>query len=271
MMLKIRQIAESEIPKLQNFPPEDWNLDLPRLFSLHIGHPYFYPAVAELKGKIVGCGIGIIHGSASWLGTIIVLPEFQRQGIGQQITSHLIDYCRKNGCISHLLIASEMGEPIYRRLGFRITSTYVFFKRDSIIPIQHISHVREMRQEDFSAVMQLDREVTGEERSQFIERFFSTGWIYAGNTSSEITGFYLPDFGAGIILARTADAGLELMKARLTHGKTTAVVPATNTIAQEFLLSAGFQEYRTAPRMVLGNDVKWQPAMMYNRGAGYCG
>jgi hypothetical protein len=175
-----------------------------------------------------------MHGSVSWLGTIIVLPEYRRQGIGQKITSHLIDYCRSKGCTSQLLTASEMGEPIYRKLGFEINSTYVFYKRESIVPTQQISNVREMREEDFLAVKRLDIEVTGEDRSQFIERFLSTGWIYSSGTYAGITGFYLPDFGGGLIIAREAGAGLELMKLRLNRGKTTAVVPATNIIAQEF-------------------------------------
>jgi ribosomal protein S18 acetylase RimI-like enzyme len=270
-MLRIRQILESEIYQLQNFAPEDWNLDIPRLFTFHFGHSYFYPVVAEMDDRIVGCGIGIIHAAVSWLGTIIVLPEYRRQGIGEKITSNLIDYCRSKGCTSQLLTASEMGEPIYRRLGFEINSTYVFYKRESIVPTQHISNVREIRQEDFLAVKELDREVTGEDRSQFIERFLSTSWIYSTNTSVGTRGFYLPDFGGGLIIARDADAGLELMKLRLNRGKTTAVVPATNTIAREFLTSEGFQEYRTSPRMVLGNKINWQPSMMYNRATGYCG
>ncbi|MCX6120794.1 MAG: GNAT family N-acetyltransferase [Ignavibacteriales bacterium] len=274
-MLRIRQILESEIPLLQNFPPEDWNLDLPRLFSFHFGHSYFYPSIAEVDDKIVGCGIGIIHGSISWLGTIIVLPEYRRQGIGQKTTSHLIDYCRSKGCTSQLLTASAMGEPIYRKLGFEIGSMYVFYKRESIVPTQHISHVREMRQEDFLTVKQLDREVTGEDRYQFIERFFSTGWIYTADTSAGstggIAGFYLPDFGGGLIIARTADAGLGLMKLRLNRGKKTAVVPEANRIAQELLSSVGFQEFRRSPRMILGSEVYWQPTMMYNRATGYCG
>jgi ribosomal protein S18 acetylase RimI-like enzyme len=270
-MLKIREILESEIPQLQNFPPEDWNLDLPRLFSFHFGHSYFYPAIAELNSKIVGCGIGIMHAPISWLGTIIVLPEYRRQGIGKKVTTNLIDYCRSKGCTSHLLTASEMGESVYRKLGFEINSTYVFYKRESIVPTQHISNVREMREEDFLIIKELDREVTGEDRFQFIKRFFSTGCIYAPDTFARISGFFLPDFGGGLIIARNSAAGLELMKVRLNRGKTTAVVPATNTIAREFLTSEGFQEYRTSPRMILGNKVNWQPAMMYNRATGYCG
>jgi len=270
-MLRIRKILKSEIHQLQNFPPEDWNLDLPKLFSFHFGHSYFYPSIADVDNKIVGCGIGIMHGSVSWLGTIIVLPEYQRQGIGKKITTNLIDYCRSKGCSSHLLIASELGEPVYRKLGFEINSTYVFYKRESIVPTQHISNVKEMREEDFLMIKELDSEVTGEDRFQFIKRFFSTGWVYAADTSASISGFYLPDFGGGLIIARNPAAGLELMKLRLNHGKTTAVVPATNTIAQEFLTSEGFQEYRTSSRMILGKKVNWQPTMIYNRATGYCG
>ena len=181
-MVIIRQILESEIYHLQNFPPDDWNLDLPRLFSFHFNHPYFYPVVAEADGRIVGCGIGIIHGAVGWLGTIIVLPEYRRQGIGQKITTHLIDYNRRKGSSTHLLTASEMGEPIYRKLGFEISSTYVFYKRESSIPTRDISDVREIQQKDFHSIKVLDREVTGEDRFQFIERFLSTGWIYDSGT-----------------------------------------------------------------------------------------
>jgi ribosomal protein S18 acetylase RimI-like enzyme len=270
-MLKIRQILESEIPQLQNFPPEDWNLDLPRLFTFHFGYPYFYPIVAEVESKIVGCGIAMIHGNVSWLGTIIVLPEYRKQGIGNKITRNLIEYCRSKGCTSELLTASEMGESVYRKLGFEINSTYVFYKKESVAAIRHISNVREMRQEDFPAVKKLNREVTGEDRFQFIERFLSAGWIYSKNKSDGVTGFCLPDLGGGLIIAHDADAGLELMKLRLNRCKTTAVIPETNTIAREFLISEGFHEYRTSPRMILGGKVNWQPAKMFNRATGYCG
>jgi GNAT superfamily N-acetyltransferase len=274
-MLRIRQLLEPEIHQLKNFSPEDWHLDLPRLISFHFGHSYFYPVAAELDNKIVGCGICMIHGSIGWLGTIIVLPEYRKQGIGQNITRTLIEYCRSKGCTSQLLIASEMGEPIYRRLGFEIDASYVFYRRDSIVPIRHISSVRELKQEDFLSIKKLDREMTGEDRFQIIERFLSTGWIYATDTSIDvkgsIAGFYLPDLGGGLIIARTTDAGLELMKLRINRGKTTAVVPQTNTVAREFLTSEGFREFRTSPRMILGKTVQWQPAMMYNRATGYCG
>ncbi|RPI05041.1 MAG: N-acetyltransferase [Ignavibacteriae bacterium] len=270
-MLKIRPLAESEIPQLKNFPPDEWNLDLPRLISFHYGRPYFFPAAAEVDGKIVGCGIGMVHHSIIWLGTIIVLPEYRRQGIGREITGELIAHGRENGCRSFLLSASEMGESVYRKLGFQNVTPYVFYRRESTAPIRDISHVREIQPEDFPAIKELDREATGEDRPQFIERYFSTGWIYKTFPTNGVTGFYLPDFGGGLIIARDSAAGVEFMKMRFNRGKKTAVIPEANTAAREFLLSEGFQEYRRSPRMILGEEVPWQPALMYNRATGYCG
>jgi GNAT superfamily N-acetyltransferase len=270
-LLRIRQIEQSEISQLQNFPPEDWNLDLQQLLSFHFGYPYFYPAAAEVDKKIIGCGIAIVHETISWLGTIIVLPEYRRRGIGKEITSHLMQYCKDRGCTTQLLTASALGESVYRKLGFRTSAEYVFYKRESIAPIQHISNVREVKQKDLQSIKRLDREVTGEQRFPFLKRFLSTGWVYDPGKPDHITGVYLPDFGSGLIITKDSEAGLALMKLRFNHGKTTAVVPSLNTIAREYLLSEGFQEYRTAPRMVLGQDVNWNPAMLYNRATGYCG
>jgi GNAT superfamily N-acetyltransferase len=270
-MIKIRPILKYEIDQLQGLPPEDWNLDLPQLFSFHLGHSYFYPAVAETDGKIMGCGIGMINGTVSWLGTIIVLPEYRRQGIGQAITEHLIEYCRSKGCTTQLLTASEMGEPLYRRLGFRTDSLYVFYKCETPHHFPDIPCVRKIQEQDFIPAKKLDREITCEDRFPYISRFFSTGWVYCANASSSIDGVFLSEMGQGFILARTPEAGIALMKLRVHLGKTSAVIPEANSIAKELLLAEGFQEYRRSPRMVLGRDLPWQPRMLYNRATGYCG
>jgi GNAT superfamily N-acetyltransferase len=271
MILRIRQIAQSEIPQLQNFPPEDWNLDLPRLFSFHFGQSYFYPIVAEVNNRIVGCGIGILHGTISWLGTIIVLPEYRRQGIGQKITKHLIQYCREQGCTTQLLTASEMGEPLYKKLGFRTNLVYEFYRRPSAVSYPQKLQVRKIQQEDIVSIRNLDREITGEERFPFLERFFSTGWVYVSEEAGSVRGIFLPEYGTGLILAKDSEAGIELMKLRLNGGKLTTVIPSANASAREFLETGKFQIYRITPRMFLGDEVKWQPALLYNRATGYSG
>jgi GNAT superfamily N-acetyltransferase len=270
-MVKIRQLLKSEIPLLQDFPPKDWNLDLSALVSFHFDRSYFYPIAAEVDNKIVGCGNGYCHGKVGWLGNIIVVPDYRRQGIGKALTSHLMEYLKNKGCKTQLLIATEMGESVYRILGFKTSSSYIFFKRESPVTPQKISNIRKIKKEDIPLIKRLDREISGEERFDFIERFLSTAWIYTKETSDNIKGVYLPDFSNGLVIAKDTEAGLELMKLRLNQGKTNAIIPSANTCAKEFLLSQDFKEHRVVPRMVMGTETSWQPKMVYNRGSGYCG
>ena len=271
-MYKIRPLLKSEIHLLKNFPPESWNLDLPVLISFHFDFPYFYPVVAEENNKIVGFGNGILNGAAGWLGNILVPSEFRRRGTGSEITRHLVEYFHSKGCTSQILIASEMGINIYSRLGFKESSTYQFLRKGSDIPAYPKNEdIRRINDNDVDLLKKFDEEISGEKRFNLIKRFFPTGWIYQQKKTKDIQGVFLPDLGGGLIFAKNSEAGLELIKFKLQMGKFRTVIPIENETALNFLKSLGFEIYSTAPRMVLGSDVNWQPKHIYNRAAGYCG
>jgi GNAT superfamily N-acetyltransferase len=271
-MIKIRQLLKSEINLLKNFPPEDWNIDLPGFISFHFGYKYFYPIVAEENNKIVGFGNGILNSAVGWLGNILVPPEYRRRGIGYQITKHLVNYFNNKGCTGQLLIASEMGKNIYKKIGFEISSAYHFFNAESNPQAYERNiNIKKIKEDDFLLFKKLDAEATGEKRYEFIKRFLPAGWVYKKERSKNIEGVYLPDLGSGLIFAKNPEAGLELLKFKLSLGKTRTVIPSENKIALNFLITKGCQPYSTAPRMVLGKEVSWQPKYIFNRAAGYCG
>ena len=56
--------------------------------------------------------IGNIHG-------VVTDPKFRRRGFGTAMTWAAIAEARKRGCTSIVLSASEMGYPVYRRMGFQ--------------------------------------------------------------------------------------------------------------------------------------------------------
>ena len=60
------------------------------------------------------------------VGTI---PEYRNRGLGEAMTWHAIRQGALAGCLIASLQASEMGEPIYRRMGFRTTTHYRTFTR----------------------------------------------------------------------------------------------------------------------------------------------
>ena len=49
---------------------------------------------------------------------VLVRPEFQRRGIGRDLTQAAVDYLRDLGCTTIVLNASEAGAPLYRSMGF---------------------------------------------------------------------------------------------------------------------------------------------------------
>ena len=266
--IDIQQLQHSEIPRLKNFPPDEWHLDLPEFLLLHFGKPYFYPIVAKFNNQIVGTGCGILNGTAGWLGTIIVRPEFRRQGIGHTITEHLVTFFDRKDYSTKLLIATELGEPVYKKMGFKQSSTYVFYGADTCVLKPRGNNIRRIEDDDFKGIEALDRRTTGEERKHLLRLFYSTGWVH---DTEGINGFFLPDFGAGLIIADSEEAGFDLLNVKYRTGSMTTVFPSENKTAKRFLEGQGFAKFLEVPRMVLGNELNWKPEYIYNRAAGYCG
>jgi len=96
----------------------------------------------------------------------------------------------------------------------------------------------------------------------------SNAEVYAEN--NKVIGFYLPDLKEGLIYADTDEAGLELMKLKYTKVDK-AVLPSDNIAGIEFLQQNGFTETRKGTRMILGNDLDWNPKKIFGRIGGNLG
>lgn len=56
---------------------------------------------------------------------VSTIPEYRRRGIGAAITWRAALDGLAEGCIASFLQASEMGEPVYKRMGYRAVDTVV--------------------------------------------------------------------------------------------------------------------------------------------------
>jgi len=269
--LKIRPIKSNELPLLKDFAPPEWHTNISQRFSLYFGQPCFYPILAELAGEIVGCANGLLNETTGWLGNIIVLPKHRGQGIGSALTRHLVEYFHGQGCTSQILIATKLGQPVYAKLGFTVSSTYTFLRREKTIPAAPTPSIREAQPGDFEAMRELDREITGEKRAAFLERFLAEGQVFQAGVHEPLTGFFLPGLENGPILALDATIGLELLQYKLSRGCVSVVVPTANQPALDFLIRSGFVVDNTAPRMALGAELDWKPAGVFSRAGGFCG
>ena len=97
-----------------------------------------------LRDAEVECYLGLVDGEPVASSTlahggrvagvynVATLPEARRKGFGEAMTWHAISRGAACGCDMAALQASEMGRPIYERMGFRLVSPYLTFHRTGI-------------------------------------------------------------------------------------------------------------------------------------------
>ncbi len=266
--IKIKPLHVSDIPFLAPFPPTDWHFDIVSFMNLHFNKPYFYAVVATLNEIIVGTGNVFINGTESWLGNIIVKPELRRQGVGTEITKHLQTHSINMGCETQLLIATELGEPLYNKLGFAVDSYYLFYEGRKL-GHQSFSAIRQINQDDHAGVFHLDKRISGENRKSLLSVFIKDGFVF--EVSNVISGYYLPGFGNGLIIAKSSKPGLALLQFKHTRHNTSAIIPDQNNAAREFIQTHGFSFTKKVTRMYSGKKLNWKPECVFSRAAGYCG
>jgi len=255
--------------QLEQLPPREWQSNAYELFLYNDWQPWFYPYQVIINHKLVGFGMFLLFEENAWLGWILVHKKFRNQGIGTAISRHLVEQATKKGAKNFLLTATELGRPIYEKLGFITTSYYRFFITPELYKSQYDkSKIRNANKNDLSAILQLDFEATGERRTKLIENHLEDCMVTFTN---EISGFYLPNMGNGFIVARDKPSGIELLNFRLKRNKKPVVISDQNNDTIEYLLQNGFTEGYRIPRMVLGQEPNWKPEMIDSRAAGYCG
>ena len=91
--------------------------------------------VGYADGHPVSTGLGIRTGRTIGIYNIATLETARRRGYGAAMTMRIVDDGVADGCDVAILQASDMGRPIYERLGFRTVIEYVgYVDRSSLEP-----------------------------------------------------------------------------------------------------------------------------------------
>ena len=76
-------------------------------------------AIASRGGQDIASGQCHLVDGTAYIGWIAVVPEAGRAGLGTLITRRVIEWGFERGADSAVLMASPMGAPVYRRMGFQ--------------------------------------------------------------------------------------------------------------------------------------------------------
>ena len=267
--MEIESVTINDLDKIHHLQPEGWSDIVPDL-RFYVTSDFCNPIKMVVGESIAGIGASIKFPQTAWLAHIIVDPAFRNKGIGSQIVECLLDDLEKSGIGTCLLTATELGQPVYIRAGFRNVAEYIFLNREKPwleVPVS--PDIVDFREEFRHSIYKMDLQATGEHREQLLSPFLKNARLYLRN--NKMMGYFIPELREGLIIAESDEAGFALMNAKYaTVDK--ANLPADNKAGVEFLLMHGFADSgKKGTRMILGEDIPWQPEMIYSRIGGNVG
>ena len=89
------------------------------MFKVLIQSPKVTLYVGRIDGEPVGVSMMFLSSGVAGLYQVEVLPEHRRRGIGTALTLAPMEDARQQGYRIAVLQASAMGEPVYRKIGFK--------------------------------------------------------------------------------------------------------------------------------------------------------
>lgn len=89
------------------------------MFKILMGSPEVRLYLGRIDGKAIGTSMMFLSSGVAGLYQVEVLPEQRRQGIGTAMTIAPMEDARQLGYRIAVLQASKMGEPVYRKIGFK--------------------------------------------------------------------------------------------------------------------------------------------------------
>lgn len=260
-----------DLEHIEALQPPNWGPLRPR-FETFIHSPKAEPIKLIYQHRMIGVGVTLFHEDSIWLACIIVHPDFRNQGLGTKITQELLNRWDRSRYSTCSLDATDLGFPVYQKLGFQLEKKYAHFKRPDEAPKNRVfdktsEKLIPFKEVFWEQILELDFKASKEKRFALLEKHKQSMKLVVGE---KLEGFYIPELNDGLIIAENPLAGLELMKLRILDFNY-AVVPVENQIATDFLRAQHFQELRQSRRMCLGLARDWIPSYLYNRISGQFG
>jgi hypothetical protein len=194
---------------------------------------------------------------------VAVDPDARGQGVGTAVSEAAMDWLRRAGVKTMLLTATQMGRPIYERLGFADDGVCYGIWTRGRRPFPGADGEARVGPGRIADALRQDAEATGEDRGSFLATFSArvrtTGPAGAGYRIA------LP-WGRGPVIASGPDAARALVTDMLRASPDQSLsFPESNIAATELAVALGFRPARRCTRMRLGPPVRgFRPERLFN-------
>jgi GNAT superfamily N-acetyltransferase len=239
---------------LSSYRPEilEFNLARSRMF------------VGCRDGRVVGVAGCVCFGRTGWLGNVAVGSDFRGRGLGTAISQTAVDCLRQAGVETVLLTATELGMPVYERLGFADEGVSYGIWEQQQAPALACDRPATVQPADIDEIIRQDARATGEDRRGYLAAFAGRARVPAGRAAA---GYRvgLPWGGGPVIAANPASARPLIVDMIRTSPGSRLAFPEKNVHGAALAVSLGFRLAGRVRRMRLGPSVPgYRPGAIYN-------
>ncbi len=215
--------------------------------------------VYEHEGQVAASTTVICYGhDLAWVGMVLVLPSFRGRGYARLLMEHALHFLEQRQITAIRLDATEMGRPLYAKLGFRDESV---IERWST-PAASVSLLEPFSVEPLTSVAPitaLDTQAFGADRSGVLKRLrmcfpqecIQTPGGYAMQRPGSGAHFLGPCVAESPVIARGL---IETLLAKRTGQPVFWDLLPENPESVRLATELGFERKRRLVRMVLGDE-----------------
>ncbi|MFN7919956.1 MAG: GNAT family N-acetyltransferase [Bryobacteraceae bacterium] len=265
-MSKIRHLRQPDVPALIELSRQaGWNqtaADWERTLALAPEGAFGI----ESNGQIVSSTTVTCYADdLAWIGMVLTEKSHRGKGNAKALMEHALKYCKQRGVSWAKLDATELGRPIYAKLGFRDECPVERWKRAAgASPKASASHLIRPYIVDPS----FDRAYFGAYRVPLLnallrsgDSYYRTGFGYAMSRPGDLATYFGP------CVVRTRDAARLLIECFLEkHGGEDVFwdLFPDNSDAVQLAIDFGFQPVRQLTRMVAAVTPERTPLLRHN-------
>jgi hypothetical protein len=155
-------------------------------------------------------------------------------------------------------------------MGFEVQTWYDTFEAGGTPEVRQPRGVRSFRRSDLAAMEQLDAAATGEDRSGILRRFARRDTARVVVREGSVRGFAVrAPWGGAATVAPDLEGARTLIAARRAAAdvdrRVRVAIVREHEAGRGLLLDAGFTPAWSAPRLVRGTPIRWQPESIYGQ------
>ena len=216
----------------------------------------------QADGRLVATATLLSYGKqAAWIGMVLTRPEYRGRGFGRALVTHALKSADSKEIRTVKLDATEQGQRLYERLGFKAEESVERWSRAGISNL-HIT-AGEFTSDQLSA---LDLAAFGADRSALLRKLETRSQVYIGENAYLFARLGRVTAYLGPCVANDSASAQKIIRAMLQAHSSVAwswdLLPH-NQKAVALASELGFTRQRVLTRMGRGEPLRGRDDMVY--------